>query len=501
MSAKTKIPLRVRLTTLLFPPLGLVLLWRQKEVGLFRKLFGTVGITLFCIPYAALVIWLLLQFTPLEMEWRGGFPPVLTFHKTHPNYDAVEANRARQKEQATAVVTNTPAAASRYWTGFRGPNRDGCYDEMPIRTNWPAEGLKPLWKQPIGGGYASFAIADGRAFTIEQRRDQEAVTAYDLETGHELWSLRYPAFFNESMGGEGPRTTPTWDEGRLYALGATGEFHCLDATTGKVLWHKNILADNQAQNLTWAQSASPLIVEEKVIVCPGGPGGKSVVAYHKITGERIWNSLGDEATYSSPMLVTLAGQRQLLVAVLDRVVGLKVEDGTLLWEFPWTVQMNNRNIAQPLMLGTNRFLLSAGYGTGCAAVEVARTDQGFAARELWRNKNLKNKFTSSVFREGHVYGLDEDILTCLDAGTGERKWKEGRYGYGQVLLAGGLLVILCGEGDLALVKAAPEQHVEFCRFPAINGKTWNQPAIGGGRLLVRNVVEMACFEIAERQRP
>src|SRR5882672_5820010 len=125
MSAKTKIPLRVRLTTLLFPPLGLVLLWRQKEASLFRKLFGTLGIVLFCIPYAALVIWLLLQFTPLEMEWRGGFPPVLTFHKTHPNYDAVEANRARQKEQAAAVATDTPAAASRYWTGFRGPNRDG----------------------------------------------------------------------------------------------------------------------------------------------------------------------------------------------------------------------------------------------------------------------------------------------------------------------------------------------------------------------------------------
>jgi outer membrane protein assembly factor BamB len=221
-----------------------------------------------------------------------------------------------------------------------------------------------------------------------------------------------------------------------------------------------------------------------------------VVAYHKLTGERIGNSLTNEAAYSSPMLVTLAGQRQLIVAVLDHVAGLRIEDGSLLWEFPWTIQMNNRNIAQPVILSTNRFLLSAGYGTGCVAVEVTPAKDRFAARELWRNKNLKNKFTSSVLWEGHVYGLDEGILTCLDVETGERKWKEGRYDYGQVLLASGQLIVLCGNGDLAIVKATPEKHAESVRFPAITGKTWNHPAISGGYLLIRNAVEMACFDVS-----
>jgi outer membrane protein assembly factor BamB len=115
---------------------------------------------------------------------------------------------------------------------------------------------------------------------------------------------------------------------------------------------------------------------------------------------------------------------------------------------------------------------------------------------LWRNKNLKSKFASSVVWQGYIYGLDEDILVCLDAKTGERKWKDGRYGYGQLLMAGGYLVVVCANGDLALVKADPERWIELARVSALHGKTWNYPAISGGRLLLRNGAEMACYEIA-----
>jgi outer membrane protein assembly factor BamB len=195
------------------------------------------------------------------------------------------------------------------------------------------------------------------------------------------------------------------------------------------------------------------------------------------------------------MIVELAGEQQLLVVTRNRAVGLSVTDGKLLWQFPWVVLQGNRNIAQPVMAGTNRVFLSAGYGTGCALVEVNRKANAFTTREIWRNKNLKNKFSSSVMHDGFLYGLDEDILTCLDGMTGERRWKDGRYGYGQVVLASGHLIVLCGNGDLALVKATPEAHRELCRFRAIEGKTWNHPAIGGGFLLVRNNAEMACFDL------
>ena len=481
----------VRITSLLFPPLGLILLWRGGQIPLRRKILGTVGLALYSLLYAGAVVAVLMQWTGLELEWRGGFPPVLTWRKTHPNFDAVEASRREQ----TKMPVPEPPAAPADWPGFRGPNRDGHYDGQPIATNWPAGGLHPLWKQPIGGGYASFAVAGGRAFTIEQRRDREAVTAYDVETGRELWATAYPADFNESLGGEGPRATPSFSEGRVYSLGAMGDLLCLEAASGKVIWKVNILMDNQARLPTYGVASSPLLVEDKLIVQAGGEHGKSVVAYDKLTGRPLWRALDDHAAYSSPMLVQLAGRTQLLVVTARRTLGLQLQDGALLWETPWKVNQGNRNIAQPVVLGPDRFLLSAGYGTGCEAVEVSSTASGLAARPLWRNTNLKNKFTSSVSWRGFVYGLDEDMLVCLDAKTGQRQWKVGRYGYGQIVIADGYLIILSGDGQLALVKAVPDHYEEVARFQAIEGKTWNHPALAGGKILVRNAVQMACFDL------
>ncbi|MBA4147104.1 MAG: PQQ-like beta-propeller repeat protein [Verrucomicrobia bacterium] len=485
---------KVRFASYLFPPLGLLYLWNSPELRLRKKIFGTLGVLLYSIIYLAAVIFLLTLFTPLGIEWRGGFPPVLTFTKTLPNFDAVEAHRAKLANEESAL-RSARSEESSYWNGFRGPNRDGVYTEQPVSTNWPAAGFTPIWKQPCGSGYASFAIAEGLAFTIEQRREKEVVAAYDIETGAEVWAHSYDARFDESMGGEGPRATPAYDSGKVYSLGAMGDLICFEADNGNLLWQKNILRENAGELLYYGTAGSPLIVGNLLIVAPGGPVGKSVVAYDKSSGERIWTSLNDSAAYSSPMLVELAGEQQLIVVTETRAVGLTVADGKLLWEIPWKVNAGNRNIAQPLLLGTNRFMLSAGYATGCMAVEITKAGEQFSARELWRNRNLKNKFSSSVLHEGFIYGLDEDILVCLDAQTGLRKWKDGRYGYGQLVLASDHLVILTGDGQLALVQASPESHQELIRFPAIQGKTWNHPAISAGKLFVRNMVEMACYDI------
>ncbi len=482
--------LRVRLLSLLFPPAGLVAVWCERGTGLGRRLLGTLFVLLYSILYAGVIVLLLIRFCGLQVEWRGGFPPVLTFHKTVPDYDAVERHRTR----LPAATNHSAAATGAYWTDFRGPNRDGHYTERPLLTQWPAGGPRLLWRQPVGGGYASFSIAHGVAFTIEQRRQREAVTAYDLGTGRELWAHSYEAKFEESMGGEGPRATPTWHEGRVYSLGAMGDLRCLNAADGVLIWQRNILRENGADNLFFGVSASPLIVDEHVIAL-GGFGGPAAFAFDQRSGAPVWKSLPERQAYSSPMLVTLAGQRQILVVTAAHAVGLNAADGATLWNFPWSVQYDNA-IGQPVLLSSNRFLLSAGYGTGCAAVEVNRTEKGFTARQVWRNKFLKNKFSSSVFWQGHIYGLDEDILTCLDAATGERKWKDGRYGYGQLLVAGGHLIVLTGNGELALVRATPERHEELARAPGLTGKTWNHPALADGKLLVRNAVEMACFDLA-----
>ena len=431
-----------------------------------------------------------------------------------------ELEKHRQQQAAQAGPTTAPAAATspspqasvtaspgadapaqapasrNYWTNFRGPKRDGNYDETTVSTNWPKDGLRVIWKQPVGVGHSSFAIADGKAYTIEQRRSQEVVAAYDVATGRELWTQKWNAEFNDETG-DGPRATPTWDQGRIYALGATGELRCLDANNGNVVWGKNILSDNSASNLPWAMAASPLIVDDKVIVLPGGTSNKSVVAYNKMTGAPVWKVLSDVQAYVSPMLMELAGRRQIVVVTSTRVVGLVPEDGKLLWSYKWDTN-NGINVSQPIPVDQNRFFISSGYGKGAALVEVKGSGNSYTATTIWENGMMKNKFNSSVLHNGYVYGLDEGILSCLDVKTGERKWKDGRYGYGQVLLAGDHLIVTSDQGDIALVKATPNQYTEVARFNALKGQTWNYPAIADGRLLVRNSNEMAAFDISAK---
>jgi outer membrane protein assembly factor BamB len=470
----------------------------------------------------------------VAMDGSGMWP---RFVSRGPNYDALEAHRARQRELPSALpgavpvdpavtgassavapevsergsrgaaapplpepaaepTARTPATeqAISDWPDFRGPGRDGGYDATDIRIDWPSDGLPQLWKQPIGLGYASFVVSDGRAFTIEQRRHQEVVAAYDVETGRELWTNGWDGEFVESMGGDGPRATPTYRDGRVYALGALGELRCLDAATGQVIWRRNILEDNGARNLDWGMAAAPLVVDDAVVVLPGGSGGRSVVAYDRRTGTPVWSALDDRQAYTSPMLVTLAGERQILVVTASRAVALSPDGSRLLWDYPWATDMGI-NAAQPVLLGDDRVFLSASYGQGAAVFEVVRADGRLTTRTIWRNNRMKNRFTSSVLHDGYLYGLDESILACIDAATGELKWKGGRYGYGQLVLAGDHLVVLTERGELALVKATPEGHVELAQFPALEGKTWNHPVIVNGTLLVRNLREMAAFDL------
>lgn len=469
----------------------------------------------------------LYQFFGLRIRLDGGGTPYFTF-VVDADTQAEEIARhreAQRRELARTAATPEaiqpsvqPAASSQpasaapsspvpspmapYWTDFRGPFRDGHYRERPIRTSWPAGGLKPIWRQPAGGGYASFVIVHNRAFTIEQRGPEEVAAAYDLRTGHELWTNRWNALFRESLGGDGPRATPTWAAGVVYALGATGELRALDEGTGRALWGKNILEDNAADNLDWGMAASPLVVDETVVVLPGGSNGRSVVAYDRRTGKRAWSALGDKQAYASPMLVTLGGVRQILVFGATGLMGLAPDDGELLWDYPWRTAFDI-NAGQPLVIGDNRVFVSSGYGAGAAVIELtaegpkgpAPRSPRFSVREVWRNNRMKNQFTSSVLHEGFVYGLDESILACIDAATGELRWKGGRYGYGQVVLASGHLIVLAENGDLALVRATWERHEELVRFPALSGKTWNHPAMADGFLLIRNLAEMAAFDL------
>lgn len=355
-----------------------------------------------------------------------------------------------------------------------------------------------MWKQPAGAGYASFVVgpggAGGHAFTIEQRGPQEVVAAYDVMTGRELWTQAWTARFSEMLGGDGPRATPTFSKGRVYALGGAGELRALDARDGRVIWRTNILTDAGARNREWGVSGSPLIVDDTVVVTPGGPNGKSVVAYDAASGRIAWSALDDATSYSSPMLATIGGVRQILVFSASRVMGITPVEGRVLWEYPWVTDPRV-NASQPVLIGDNRVFVSTGYGKGAAVIELARAGDAFSVREVWRNIRMKNQFSTSVLHEGYLYGLDGPILACIDAATGELQWKGGRYGYGQIMLASGHLIVLTEDGEMALVRATPANHQEITRFELFDARTWNHPAMAGGILLVRNLAEMAAFDL------
>jgi outer membrane protein assembly factor BamB len=490
---------------------------------------------------AAIIVVLRVGFG-LHVYLTGDFRPHIGFGKPSAHYDALEAQRAAQRaaapapaplagptavepapapapaapsssdapaaSQAPATVAAgaptgpaapaapaapAPAASAASWTDFRGPARDGVYRQRALAATWPAGGPRRLWAQPIGEGHASFVAARGLAYTIEQRRQREVVAAYDIATGRERWTVGWDAMFSEAMGGDGPRATPTYADGILYALGAAGELRALRADSGAVVWRTNILRDAGAENLQWGMSAAPLIVDGKVIVQPGGRGA-SMMAYDAATGAPVWKALDDQQAYVSPMLVTLAGRRQIVTITGDRAIGVLPADGSVIWSYPWVTD-NRINISQPIVIGPSRLFLSSGYGKGAAAIELAPDGDRLRASTLWENTRMKNKLSSSVLLDGYVYGLDEGILACVEAATGRVAWKNGRYGHGQILLAGDRLLITTESGELALVQATPERFVELARVPGIEGRTWNVPALEDGILLVRNAREMAAFDV------
>ena len=390
------------------------------------------------------------------------------------------------------------------WTDFRGPARLGIYTETPIRTRWDEDGLPLIWRRPSGAAYGGVTVAGGLVFSLEQRRDDEALVAYELATGAEAWIATWPGRFDEQMSGEGPRATPVWDAGTLYAVGANGDLWTVDAATGEKGWHVDLLGIVPAQNLLYGLAGSPLVYGELVIVPTGAPedGGGCLLALSRADGALRWRAVDDKAAYSSPMLGSLGGREQLLYSSAEHVTALDPATGAKLWSFPWNVA-GDLSCSQPLVIDDQHVLLSAGYGKGATLVRVRRMvhesdpdSEAWSAEPVWKSARFKTRFNPPVLHEGYAYGLDEGVLSCIEPLSGKRMWKRGRYGPGQILLADGHLLVLGEDGELALVAARPEHGDELARFDALEGLTMSIPAAAHGRLLVRNKLEIACYRLA-----
>ncbi|MGQ0634692.1 MAG: outer membrane protein assembly factor BamB family protein [Planctomycetaceae bacterium] len=402
---------------------------------------------------------------------------------------------------STAAADLTSVGPNDY-PQYLGPDRTGVVRDIRLSADWATRPPRELWRKAVGEGWGSFAVVGDFACTQEQHGASEAVRCLRVADGETMWVLEYPARFGvesggSNLGGTGPRATPTIAAGRVYAIGATGKLHCLDGRTGNPLWAADVLADNDGAPISHGVCASPLLVDGLVVVCPTGNDAACLAAYDQSSGRCVWRAGRHKASYGSPALVDLAGHRQLLVATAEGLASHAASSGGSLWHFPWANNVTT-NCSQPLVIDgpAGRIFFSTGYGTGAVLLQVAPGDAGWNVTELWKAPNeMKTKFTTPVRLRDGIYGLDDGILACLDLSTGKRRWKGGRYQHGQILLAGELLIVQAENGDLALVRPDPGRFVELARIPALDGKTWNNPALDGRRLLVRNDHEAACYEL------
>ncbi|MFO1019990.1 MAG: PQQ-binding-like beta-propeller repeat protein [Planctomycetales bacterium] len=377
-------------------------------------------------------------------------------------------------------------------------NRRGVLTNLILDSDWTANPPQELWRKPVGKSWSSFAVVGDYAVTMEQRDNDEAIACYRVSTGEEMWAQLTPAVFQSVMGGDGPRATPTIHEGRVYAVGATGKLHCLDGG-GNVIWQVDLFAETGGNGIAHGMCGSPLIVDDLVFVSVTGKAGISPVAYSKADGKRRWAAGKWPASYSSPQLAVLNNVRQILMFNSQGIEAFTPKDGKPLWSFPWT--NTEKTIAsQPVLIPGNdkQVLLSIGYSNGAVLLEVTPDkdpQSPWNVKELWKSKDMKTKFTTAVVYQDHLYGLDDGILACARLKDGKRQWKQGRYQHGQLLLVNDLLLIQAENGEVCLVKADPKKHQELGKIPALEGKTWNNPALAGEFLLVRNDHEAACYRL------
>ncbi len=447
-------------------------------------LFLALG--LLVLVFTGAVVW-------QKQLWRGNF---------------VSAERLRKLQETDLSQRNPLDALPGEWPQWRGPRRDGVSDEKNLRTDWVQTPPRELWRKKIHAGYSSIAIVGGRLYTQDRVGGDERVVCLDAKTGEELWVYAYAADygdFTQDPNG-GPRATPAIFDGRVYTVGASGAFLCLNAQPGpeqgKLLWRHDLFPQFKARMPTWGLSGSPLIEADLVIVQPGGSKG-AVAAFDRKTGDLRWAALGDPAGYSSPMAATAGGQRQIICFTGKGLAGLRPTDGKQLWYHKW-ITGHEANIATPIVAADYVFI-SSNYSKGCALLELIAdgTDGVRVGRvyEKLRGSLMDNHHATSVLFQEHLYGYDEEASSykCVALKTGEEKWRTSEITKGCALCADGHLFTLSERGLLACVEATPEGVRIKGQLPVFEGSgassIWALPALANGRLYVRNHREIVCFDL------
>lgn len=378
------------------------------------------------------------------------------------------------------------------WFQWRGPQRNGISAEKGWLAKWPAKGPKQAWKFTIGSGHCTVAVSSGRVYAMGNAKKADTVWCLDAATGERIWSRSYPCRIGEHPG---PRATPTVDGKVVYTISRQGDLHCFNAATGKTVWSKNVAKEVRAKVPGWGFAGSPLVDGKLLIVNVGTAG----VALDKATGQVVWKTGRGKAGFASPVLFNMGGRRCVLIFGAEALFCVDIKTGRQLWSLPWETEYDV-NAADPIVVG-NRIFISSGYGKGCALLKV----EGGKRSIVWRNKRMKNHFSTCVLYQGHLYGADGNaggaVVRCIEFETGKLKWSSPRLGMASLMLADGKLIIMGDGGRLIVAQASPAGFKLISQAQVLRGQCWTMPVLAGGRIYCRNSGkktgkgELVCLEV------
>lgn len=392
------------------------------------------------------------------------------------------------------TVSLLPTARGEDWPRWRGVRGDGTWNAPPLPDKWPASGLKVVWRQPIGGGYAGITAANGRVYTmdLEEPRQKvdgnkpdatERVLCFEAATGKLLWSHKYPVRYGP-LGGyaNGPRCSPTIHDGKVYTLGAVGHLICFEAHTGKILWQHDTVAQFGARVPQWGFAGSPVVDGDKLIVHLGVPDGGCLIAFDRNTGKEIWRALDDPAGYCTPVVIDAPSGKQVVIWTPEHVHGVAADTGRPLWKVPYKVTYGV-SIAPPVFYDGIVFV--TGYWEGSKAIRLG--EKPTDAEVIWTDgKNLRGLMAQPLYRDKHIYTIDRGYgLTCFELATGKKRWDDdntltpaGRNPHASIVWLGNSQRILAlnAAGELVLAQLTPQGYEEQSRTKVLNGAVWGHPA-------------------------
>lgn len=407
---------------------------------------------------------------------------------------------------ATLLSITAGASGAEDWPQWRGPNRDGVSLETGLLSAWPDEGPELAFRADgLGAGYSTVSITEDRAFTLGMVSGREWVFAVDARSGALRWSTPHGAGYRDGRG-DGPRSAPTVVDGQVVVLGASGRLSSLDAGTGQTAWTVDLIGELGGRNISWGISESPLVVEDRVLVSPGGRRA-GFAAFDRESGEPLWTTAGDEAGYASPVVVDLPGASHVVFFSGERAVGVRPADGALLWSYEGA---SNRtaNIATPVVVpappGAARVFLSSDYGTGGALVELRADDEGgVMATELWFTRNLRAHHASPILHDGVLYGFSGSVFSALDIETGALFWRDRGVRKGSLAFADERIYVFTERGEAVLLAPSRAGYEERGRFAfpredRSRRNTWTHPVVSNGLLYLRDQDVLLAYDIADR---